>query len=214
MADRCVIITGGDEERIGDVSGAFVIGCDKGCLYAEKQGITPDLCVGDFDSYCGPLPEGAPVVRLPSEKDDTDTAYAVKYALEHGFKKITVRCAFGGRLDHTVANLETLVYAAEAGAVTEASGNGEFAAAIGPDAGEYLIPRRQGYSLSVFAGNGEARGVSIKGTKYEMDNGTLTGSFPLGASNEWAANEAKISVGSGTLLIITSKKTEETNGIR
>ena len=97
MADRCVIITGGNEEPIGGVSGAFVIGCDKGCLYAQKQGIVPDLCVGDFDSYGGPLPEGVKTVRLPSEKDDTDTGYAVKYALGLGFKKITVRCAVGGR---------------------------------------------------------------------------------------------------------------------
>ena len=57
---RCVIISGGDEEKIGDVRGAFVIGCDRGCLYAERQGIRPDLCVGDFDSYGGPLPEGVP----------------------------------------------------------------------------------------------------------------------------------------------------------
>ncbi len=206
MADRCVIITGGDEEPIGGVSGAFVIGCDKGCLYAQKQGIVPDLCVGDFDSYGGPLPEGVKTVRLPAEKDDTDTVYAVKYALGRGFKKITVRCAFGGRLDHTLANLETLVYAAEAGAVAEATGNGEYAVAFGPAAGEVTVPRREGYSLSVFAGCGEASGVTIKGTKYEMDSGTLTGSFPLGASNEWAADEAAVSVASGTLLIITSKK--------
>lgn len=209
MADRCVIISGGEEEPIGDVGGAFVIGCDKGCLYAEKQGVTPDLCVGDFDSYGGPLPEGVETVRLPAEKDDTDTAFAVKYALERNFKRITVRCAFGGRLDHTLANLETLVYAAEAGAVAEATGRGEYAAAIGPGAGEFTIPRREGYSLSVFAGCGEARGVTIRGTKYELEGGTLTGSFPLGASNEWAAEEAAVSVADGTLLIITSKKTEE-----
>ena len=213
MKERCIIISGGDEERIGDTSGAFVIGCDKGCLYAEKQSVTLDLCVGDFDSYGGPLPGGAPVKRLPAEKDDTDTLFAVKYALERGFKKIAVRCAFGGRLDHTVSNLETLVFAAEKGAVAEATGNEEYAVSFGPEAGEFRIPRRRGYSLSVFAGNGQARGVTIKGTKYELKRGTLSGSFPLGASNEWAADEATVSVGAGTLLLITSKKTDEENGI-
>ncbi|MBR3639157.1 MAG: hypothetical protein IKN50_00965, partial [Clostridia bacterium] len=93
--------------------------------------------------------------------------------------------------------------------VAEATGIGEYAAAIGPGAGEFAVPVREGYSLSVFAGNGEARGVTIKGAKYELENGTLTGSFPVGASNEWAAGEAAVSVADGTLLIITSKKTEE-----
>ena len=206
MADRCVIIAGGDEERIGDVTDAFVIGCDKGCLYAEKQGIPLDLCVGDFDSYRGPMPEGARVICLPPEKDDTDTLYAVKRALADGFRKITVRCAFGGRLDHTVANLETLVYAAERGAVAEATGNGEFAIAFGPQAGIFRIPRREGYSLSVFAGCGEAREVTIKGTKYEIECETLSGSFPLGVSNEWTADEATVWVNYGTVLIVSSKK--------
>ncbi|MBR6915409.1 MAG: thiamine diphosphokinase [Clostridia bacterium] len=205
---RCVIISGGDEEKIGDVRGAFVIGCDRGCLYAERQGIRPDLCVGDFDSYGGPLPDGAPVVRLPQEKDDTDTMYAMRYAVENGFDRADITCAFGGRLDHTLANLETAVFGAKAGLIVTLSGNGERAAAFGPSAGVVRIPRREGYSLSVFAGCGEARGVTIKGTKYEIENGALSASFPLGASNEWARDEASVSVSEGTLLVITSRKTD------
>ncbi len=203
---RCVIISGGDEEPLADVGGAFVIGCDRGCLYAERQGVVPDLCVGDFDSYGGPLPDGVPVLRLPVEKDDTDTMIAMRYAVRQGFDSVDVRCAFGGRLDHTLANLETMVFGAEAGLFVRASGNGEYAAAFGPSAGETAFPRRDGFSLSVFAGSGEARGVTIRGTKYELEDGTLSPSFPLGASNEWAADEARISVKSGVLLVITSRK--------
>ena len=206
MGRKCLIISGGDEEKIGDVECAFVIGCDRGCLYAEKQGIRPDLCVGDFDSYGGPLPDGVPVLRSPSEKDDTDTMIAMRYAVENGFNSVTIRCAFGGRLDHTLANLETMVYGAEAGLLVTATGKNEYAAAFGHMTGEFVIPRREGYSLSVFAGCGEARGVTIKGTKYVMENGTVSSSFPIGVSNEWAAAKASVSVGRGTLLVISSKK--------
>ncbi len=212
MKERCIIITGGDEERIGDTAGAFVIGCDRGCLYAEKQGVPLDLCVGDFDSYGGPLPDGVPVLRLPAEKDDTDTIAAMKYAIERGFRSVTIKCAFGGRLDHTVANLEAMVFGAEAGLFAAATGVRDSAVAFGHTAGEITIARRPGESLSVFAGNGEARGVTIKGTKYLMENGTISSSFPIGVSNEWAADEATVAVGEGTLLVIMSKKDEE-NGI-
>ena len=211
--DRCIIISGGEEEELWPLGYGFMIGCDKGCYYAVKQGIPLNICLGDFDSYRGPLPEGVPVEPLPSEKDDTDTLYAVKRALGLGFKKITVRCAFGGRLDHTVANLFALLYAAERGAVAEATGNGEYAVAFGPRAGTFTVPRREGYSLSVFAGRDLLCDVTVKGTKYELEHATLKGSYPIGVSNEWAADEAEITVNDGTVLVVLSKKAEEANGI-
>ena len=208
ISRTCLIISGGQREEIAVPDGAFVIGCDRGCAYAAEAGVTPDLCVGDFDSYQGPLPEGVPVLRRPAEKDDTDTMLAMRYAVENGFGSVTIKCAFGGRLDHTVANLETMIFGAEAGLFVTATGRGEYAAAFGHTSGTVRFARREGYSLSVFAGSGRARGVTVRGAKYTLDLGTLSGSFPLGACNEWAADEAEISVGDGTLLVISSKKTD------
>ena len=78
---RCLIIAGGDYAPIGPVGeGDFVLACDKGYAYARREGIVPDLILGDFDSYGGALPEGIPVLRYPVEKDDTDTMLAVRWA--------------------------------------------------------------------------------------------------------------------------------------
>ena len=98
---------------------SFIICADGGTEYALSEGIIPDLVIGDFDSYKGVLPEDIPRIVLPEEKDDTDTHYCVKYAMEQGYSDITVYGGLGGRFDHSVSNLQTLRYAAENGFETE-----------------------------------------------------------------------------------------------
>lgn len=47
-----------------------------------------------------------------------------------------------------------------------------------------------------------ARGVTIQGAKYCVEDVTLTGSFPLGVSNSFTGKNAEISTKEGKLLII------------
>ena len=116
MENRCIIISGGvfgpvPEKQPGD----FIIACDRGYVYCERLGLTPDLFIGDFDSYAGAVAPGVAVERLIPEKDDTDTGHAITYALAHGFRKLVLTCALGGRLDHTLANLQNAANAAAQG---------------------------------------------------------------------------------------------------
>lgn len=86
---KCVIISGGVYTPAPEIeSEDFVIACDKGCGYAKRDGIVPDLAVGDFDSYDGTVDPDIPIQRYRKEKDDTDTMIAVRYAVEHGFDEI------------------------------------------------------------------------------------------------------------------------------
>ena len=78
----------------------FVIACDKGYAYIREYDLEPDLVVGDFDSYHGKITPGIEILDLPTMKDDTDTLAAIRYALEHDYKDLTLYCAFGGRFDH------------------------------------------------------------------------------------------------------------------
>lgn len=204
MPKRCLIISGGDFapfEAPGE--NVFVIACDRGYDYARRCGVRPDLVVSDFDSYGGQVESGIPVRQLPTEKDDTDTMSALRRALEAGCTEITLVCALGGRLDHTLANLQTAVFAARRGACVRI---------LSPDTeiltlreGTLRLPRREDWSLSVFAAGEVCRGVSIRGGKYPLTDAELTWDFPLGVSNEWAAEEAEISVREGTLLIVLSR---------
>ncbi len=207
MEGICLIVSGGEFCPLPeDLRGAaVVIACDRGWTYAERLGLTPDLVVGDFDS--APQPHrGVPVKRFPSRKDDTDTMLAAREAIARGFTDVVICCAFGGRLDHTLANLQTAAWLTAHGARTRLLGTDTEALAFA--AGSARIPRREGWSLSVFALSDACEGVTIRGTKYECENAALTNAFPLGVSNAWTADEAEISVRSGILLTLMSRLKE------
>lgn len=202
MAKRCLIISGGDFHPFSREEADLVLACDKGYQYAQRMGIRPDLLISDFDSYDGPVNDDVPVDAHSSVKDDTDTMLAIKEALRQGCGEIELVCALGGRLDHTLANLQSLVYAQEHGASAHL---------LSPDteiftlrAGTIRIPRREGWSLSLFAAD-RCAGLNVRGAKYPLEEAELSSGFPLGVSNQWAADEAEISVEQGTLLIVLSR---------
>ena len=204
MKSSCMIISGGDFAPL-PVPGpdTFVIACDRGYAYARRCGIRPDLLVSDFDSFRGEVDPGIPVRRFPSEKDDTDTVIALRAAAEMGFSEAALYCALGGRLDHTLANLQAAVWAERHGLRLRI---------LSPDTEIYTLssasltlPQREGFSLSVFAAEDRCRGVTIRGAKYPLRDAELSSSFPLGVSNEWAGDAAEISVRDGTLLIVLSR---------
>ncbi len=207
MTGKCVIITGGNFSPIEKPdANDFVIACDLGLKYAQASGILPNLIIGDFDSYRGQIPSGIPVERFPSVKDDTDTMIAIRYAVSHGFKQISLFCALGGRLDHLYANLQAAAFAAQNGSVVTLKDENTVIYIL--CSGKICIPSQKGCSLSVFAFTDQCCGVSIHGTKYELEHASLNNSFPLGVSNEWKESEAVITVETGTLMIVLSKITD------
>lgn len=202
--NRCVVISGGDFSPVSGISpDDFVIACDRGYVYCERLGLRPDLIISDFDSYTGPVDSEIPLNRFVSEKDDTDTMLAVRYAVEHGFHELLLCCALGGRLDHLIANLQSLVYAQKHGLPAVLLSEDTEIRTLAD--GALRIPRREDRSLSVFALDGPCRGVCISGAKYPLANAELLPSFPLGVSNTWDGEEAVISVEEGILLIVLSK---------
>ena len=128
---------------------------------------------------------------------------AARRALEKGFRDIAVCCAFGGRLDHTLANLQTAAWLVSRGARVRLTGTDTDALAFSGGTAEFS--RRDGWSLSVFALGGTCEGVRIRGTKFECEDATLSSAFPLGVSNVWAADAAEVGVRSGTLLVLRSR---------
>jgi len=204
---RCVVVSAGSFSPIPlPEEGDFVIACDRGYTYCRRMGILPDLLISDFDSYAGPVDAAVPLHSYPSEKDDTDTMLAVRYAAEHGFRELLLCCALGGRLDHLVANLQALVFARRHGlSASLKSEETEIDVLLDE---KRSFPRRDGWSLSVFAADGPCR-VSIAGAKYPLHSAELKPSFPLGVSNQWAEKEAEISAEDGLLLVIQSKMVDD-----
>ena len=202
---RCVIFTACCE---GDVARAYaprpedyILCADGGWELARRAGVRPDCVIGDFDS--SREPEDVRIERVPVEKDDTDTMLCLKRGLAMGYGEFLIIGGFGGRFDHTLANIQTLNYAAAHHARAELRDGERWAAAVRNGALRVSAPRptRGGaVKLSVFALSDTCRGVCIRGTHYDAEDITLTNTFPLGVSNSFARGSAEIVVAEGTLL--------------
>ena len=197
---RCVIFCAGGFGGLTEPlrEGDFVIAADGGVKHVESLGIRPDMILGDFDSL-GYAPEGAEV--YPVEKDDTDAMLAAKRGLQEGCREFLFYGSLDGpRLDHTLTNLQMLRFLADRGATGRLLGLRQQVTLLRN--GKLTLPPREKGDISLFAFGGEARGVTIKGLKYELEDGTLTPSFPLGVSNSFVGKSAEVSVEDGDILIV------------
>jgi len=203
----CAIFAGGPEQGLPCMpvpEDAYVLCADSGLRLCQRMGRKPDLVLGDFDSL-GAVPEQLPHIVSPAEKDDTDTMLCVRTALEKGCRDIRIFGAFGGRLDHTLANLQTLEFLRKNGASGMLIGAGDWACMLqGGETGRF--PRRSGETLSVFAWSEHCGGVCIRGAKYPLEQAELHRSIPLGVSNEITAQYAEICCETGILLVIGSRQ--------
>lgn len=176
----------------------FIIAADGGLAHVQKLGITPHGILGDFDSL-GYIPQDSTV--FPVEKDDTDAMLAVRKGLELGFREFYLYGSLDGpRLDHTVANFQTLQYLADRGAVGYLIGK-DYIVTVVKD-GKLRFPAACTGIFSVFCMGADAEGVTIRGGKYEVENVRLTAGFPLGVSNHFTGNEVTVSVEKGSLLVL------------
>ena len=105
-----LVITGGycnvdAVRRLLPVDVDLTIAADSGYATAKKLGITPDITMGDFDSYRETLPTEMPILQVACEKDVTDTMLACEYAKEQGCRYITIVGGTGGRIDHSLSNV-------------------------------------------------------------------------------------------------------------
>ncbi len=176
---------------------ALVIAADGGLRHTQALGLQPDVILGDFDSL-GYVPGDSRV--FPVEKDDTDTMLAVKLALDRGCDFFVFYGALDGpRLDHTVANFQTLGYLATHGARGVLIGRDYIVTVLSSET--IRFPATATGILSLFCMGGSAR-VTIGGLQYPLDRGILTPDFPLGVSNHFQSREARITVHDGQVLAL------------
>ena len=210
---KCILVCAGDL-TVGSIpisEGDFVIAVDGGLMYCESLGVEPDLIVGDFDSitdsFVGALEEiekrsPEKVVRLNTMKDDTDTMAALKIGIERGFEVFYMYGCGGGRLEHTIANIQSLIYLKDRdlkGYIME----GEGMTFVMRDESVSFRETMEGY-VSLFALDPVIKGVTEKGLKYTLEKAELTYGFPLGVSNEFIGVQSEIVVDSGTALVVVN----------
>ncbi len=197
----CYLVGAGDfYGQISAENEDIIIAADGGYDNLVRRGYTPDILIGDFDSVKSEIPEGLRTIKYPKEKDETDMFLSYEAGVKLGYTEFVMLGATGGRLDHTYANISLLLYARERGHnITLIDGNG-IIICLKDEA--ITLSGNPGGKLSVFAFGGVAKGVTILGTKYEVEGARLTPEFPLGVSNEFTNVPARISVEDGALLVI------------
>ena len=218
MADKKCIVIGAGDLTVGAVNVGeedLVIAVDGGINYCGILEIEPDIILGDFDSVNEAqreailtMKEQVPdrVIALKPEKDDTDMLAALKLGLTMGYDYFLIYGATGGRLEHTLANIQCLLYLKNHDAVGYLM-DGSGMIFVMKNEEVKLRDNLEGY-FSLFCLGKEAKGVTIKGMKYELDNYTMTNDFPIGVSNEFIGKEATISVADGELVGIINYVSE------
>ena len=182
-------------------AGAFdyVIAVDGGLASLEEAGRRADMAIGDFDSL-GYIPKGLRVARFSPEKDKSDMELAFDRACTLRYDEVIVFGGLGGRLDHTLANLNLFAAFSERGLYVTAVGLDQAVTFItGPDV--YELPAAQEGTVSVFAMIDACTGVFERGLRYGLDDARLTNRTSLGLSNELQGEAVVIGVEEGTLAI-------------
>ncbi len=197
----CYIICAGENYGL-DISpnkDDLIIAADGGLKYLKEANIQPDIVIGDFDSL-GYAPTGENIIKLNTDKDATDTYYAVEKGFDLGYRFFRIYCGTGGRIDHTVSNIQLLSHIAEKGGRGEMYDKDSILTAV--KNGEFELSEKLSGYISVFSLSDESHGVYLENLKYELQDGVLTSTFSLGTSNEFVGKRGKIKVGDGTLLVV------------
>lgn len=186
---------------------ALVIAADSGYDNAKALGLAErcDFVVGDFDStkertFCS----RAKIIRVPSEKNETDTELAINTALENGADELYIVGGLSGRFDHTLSNLYLLEALSKSGASAVIC-DGRNRVRYLKERSSFLIPRSDYKYFGLISLEKKTKGVSIEGAKYPLKNATLKRGTSLAISNEVSENFAMVSCKKGGLFVIESK---------
>ena len=204
---RCVIVGGADINNYEYIksclrSDDFIVFCDSGLKHLESLQVKPGLIVGDFDSHDNPH-LGVETIVLPCEKDDTDTVFAVKEAINRGFDDFLLIGVVGARLDHTLGNVSILLYLdsfGKKGIIIDDYSEME----IVSNEPAYIENSYAFFSLLNVSGT--AKGITIENAKYLLNNAEITCEYQYGVSNEVLPGKtAKVSIFEGKLLLIKDR---------
>jgi len=190
-----------------------VICTDSGANDLIQWELWPDLLVGDMDSIdpaalAAMEEHGVPMERHNPHKDLTDGQLACALALEQGAKEVVILGGWGGRADHSFANLMLLRYLAEEGAQARMATPGQWARICGP--GRYTLTGPVGGTFSLLPFSDDVVVTSIEGAEYPLTEPTAmplgpTLELPIGISNCLMDERAGFELTSGWILCFSPR---------
>jgi thiamine pyrophosphokinase len=212
MKKHAVVFTNGLLEatdllrtRLENWEGALIVAVDGGSRHAVTLGLPIDVVIGDLDSLDQDLrrelsEKGTQLLDSPPQKDEIDLELALLYIADQGVQKVAVLGATGGRLDMTIANVLLLTHPDIQSLDIQIWHAQQKAWLIRPPGGE--IKGEAGDTLSLIPLGGDAEGVSLEGTSYQLTNGRLLSGPGRGVSNLLTSDIAHVELEKGTLLAV------------
>ncbi|MBE6667733.1 MAG: thiamine diphosphokinase [Ruminococcaceae bacterium] len=183
----------------------LVIAADSGYDNAKALGEKPNILLGDMDSIKSKsLPEDIETLKVPAEKDFTDTQLAVDTAIKRGAREIVIIGGLDGRLDHTLSNLAILEDLYKRGIFAHITNGYNRVRFL--NSTSTLLPKSGFGYFGLLCFSEKAKGVSIEGAKYPLKNAKIERTFQFAVSNEIVGNCALISVRKGAFYIVESSE--------
>lgn len=178
----------------------FYIGADGGAYHLLCHGVSPDVIIGDLDSFKLKAPEETKLLKS-TDQETNDLEKALLFAEEEKMEEVLIAGATGLRLDHTLKNISVLLQF-----------QGRFKSLkLIDDFGFHFIAEknlklktRLHQIVSLFPVSGKVNGITTKGLKYPLKNETLQNGVRDGSSNEATGEEVEINFSDGALLISVS----------
>lgn len=210
---RVVVVAGGtvtkDFLQTNIKKTDIVIGADYGAAALIDAGIIPHAAIGDFDTTGKEkLQEwrniGMRIIPLPAKKDVTDTHAAIAEALSYDPEEVYLFGAFGGRMDHTLANLGLLELLSIHGITGILQDETNLVRLLqGPGKVDLV---NMGYTyVSIVPISKHINGVSTTGLAYPLTGECLMRGETRGISNQITGEIAAVSIEDGECYIIQSK---------
>lgn len=205
---KALILGGGEIKNYTEIlshldEDTMIFCADSGYNHALKMNLTPDYIVGDLDSLKNP-PKEIPIIRLSPDKDYTDTTLTIKTAVEKGCGNLVLAGMLGGRIDHTLSNIQSLVYCLENN-LNAFITDGEthiYAIKAEGEKVEIVLPPKAGHYFSLISFSSECTCVNIVNAKYLLHDHLLTNTIPRAVSNQFLTDTpATISLTNGIMLI-------------
>ena len=184
-------------------------GVDRGALYLLDKGINPLLSCGDFDSINSEqrkeVEQKSKYFRVKHSEDLTDADFALENILElfDSVEEIDIYGATGRRLDHFFGNILLLNNEKYNNVKVKIIDDNNIITIA--HSGQNIFEKIEGYKYFSIVPIYEDTKMSIKNSKYEVENLVLTLNRPNATSNEFANEKAIELEVSSNVLVIYSK---------
>jgi thiamine pyrophosphokinase len=186
----------------------FLIAADGGLKHIQRLGLIPNLVIGDLDSVNGEdfiwiADNHIETRKFNKKKDQTDLELALLTAVDLGGDPITVVGALGGRIDQALTNIYLLLMP-ELQSVDVCFDDGHEELFLIQNHAE--VSGKAGDTVSLIPLLSPARGVKTEGLRFPLCYEILFPERSRGVSNEMESEKAEISLKSGVLLCIHTRK--------